>query len=664
MALEQTTFEFEDEDASLIEVLTTAGGTDLIGEPMMVYPVSLEFPQGIAPTNVPTPAPETPPADLSTEQKVERAIAAITRLLVDKRPISVAYSGGKDSSVMGALVLEAARRMKEDGLDIPPILFTHARTGIDNPAMDMVAKMEIERIRAYAKRLDLPVRVDIAEPSLNDSWAVRIISGRALPTFANSSTRDCAISWKLIPQKRQRKAAFKELKASGEPVVLVGVRFEESASRAARMTERGELDTEIWNEEVRNKDGKLQRVEHRLSPIAHWTQDDVWIFLSELTSGERQSYTDAKDLWDVYRDGGNTSCAVVSDDVMKANAKACGARFGCALCTAVGRDKSLESMLESDQKYQYLVPLNRLQRFLVDTQYDMSRRNWLGRTIQDDGFIAIAPDAYSSEMQKELLSYALTIDRDEARDARRLGIEPRFNLITVEQLIAIDAIWSIQGYHKRPFEAWHLWDAVYNQGQSFIPPEVNSSLFEKKIPRPRWLYVGNDWDSDPGFSPVYSGARHLMADFTGATESGGCMHNMELGDGRIVMAIEHSDMFDVQGAGEFLAFEVGEEGFHEKFEGSDSGAAFQHYQMLGTIATSKKHIGTIDDMLRRSAWKGRHGTFDMDVPELLYRSVSDAERKEGIKCPEGQQTLGEILSDKLDAMHEARERGSWAKMQG
>lgn len=671
--------------AEIVETLVNAEGTELLAEPTLILPIHLfprpslaAAPEGsVQARSAPTfgdsyPAGEAqPPADqdptlLPTAAKVERALQAIGLLIEQRRPLAVAYSAGKDSSCVGVLVAEAARQAKVAGKPVPPILFTHARTGVDNPAMDMVAQAEINRIREYAAEHDLPIRVDIAEPSLNDSWAVRIISGRALPTFANSATRDCSISWKVTPQKRQRKKAFKELKACGEPVVLMGTRYEESASRAARMSQRGELDTVIWTETVTNpKTGKVLRTEDRLSPIAFWTQEDVWAFLSELSSGERRGYTDAKELWDVYRDGGNSSCVVVSDDIMKANAKACGARFGCATCTAVGRDRSLEAMLEADPKYAYMVPLNKLQRFLVDTQYDLERRLWLGRTIDEDGYIAIAPDAYGPAMQRELLRYALTIDRDEAAAAAREGLAPRFRLVSEQQLVAIDAMWSAQGYQPRAFEAIHIWSEIYEKGQSFYPPEIDTSKFSKKIPGPRYLYVGNSWDDDSGYSDVYSGARHLMADFVGATETGGCMHNIELKDGRVVMAMEESDMLEVDAEGccEFFQWEVGESRVHERFAQAAPGYAFTHYQMLGTISTSRRHLGIIDKMLRRAAWKERHGTFDMSTEELLHRSVSKAERDAGLPCPPGQMTLQEELAERLAAEHAARTAGAYRPRQ-
>ncbi|MFK4706123.1 DNA sulfur modification protein DndC [Roseateles asaccharophilus] len=600
--------------------------------------------------------------NLSTEDKVARSRAAIHRVFDAGHPIVIAYSAGKDSTVMLYLVLDVAVERKAQGLPMNQILITHASTQIDNPAYEEITRAEIEKIRAFIALHDLPARLDIATPALNDTWAVRIISGRALPTFANSSTRDCSVTLKIQPQQRQRKAALKALSVAGEPVIMVGTRFDESPSRNARMRDRGETDDQLWLEEVRAPNGKKIRDELRLSPICFYSQEDIWVILAELQAGARTSYTDAAAIWEAYRDGGNTSCAVVSDDVMKAAAKACGARFGCALCAAVGRDKSLESMIESDEKYGFMRNLNRLQRFIVDTQYDMSRRQWVGRTITKDGFIALAPDAYSPEMQRDLLRYALTLDRDEAVAARQLRIKPRFELVSLQQLVAIDIIWSMQGHQPRPFEAWHIWCEVNEQGRSFYPPEVAAiAAADKKVPKPKWLYVGRDYDSDSGTSDFYTGARHIMADMVGATESGGCQPNIELGDGRVVMAVDKSDFFEVDfdGAMEFFSWEICEERRHEKTAHLDSGEAFRHYQMLGTFSTGLRHLGEQDYMLRRASWKRRHGVFEMTREELLAISVNDAERAAGVRAPQGVKSLPERLADKINAEHERREAGRW-----
>lgn len=594
---------------------------------------------------------------LPTEAKVRRAKDAIGHVFELGHPTAVAYSAGKDSTILLYLVLEVARERRAQGLPLPTILVTHAQTKVDNPAYEQVANGEIQRVRAYSAVHGLPVRVDIAEPSLNDSWAVRIISGRALPTFANSTSRDCSISLKLLPQQRQRKLALKELSAIGEPVVMVGTRFDESVHRNAAMAARGERDSEIWVQEIRNGTGKLLREELRLSPICHFSQEDVWVLLAEMQTGERQSFTDAKAIWEAYRDGGGSSCAVVSDDALKAAAKACGARFGCWSCAAVGRDRSLEAMVESDPKYEFMRGLNCLQRFIVDTQYDMSRRQWVGRTITQDGFIAIGPDAYSAEMQRDLLRYALTLDKLERRAAAVLRISPRFEIVSLRQLVAIDIIWAMQGHQPRPYEAMHVYMDVNEKGGNYFPPSVDASRFEKKVPKSKWLYVGRDYDSDDGNSDMYTGARNLMADVVGSSGSGGCAANTTLGNGRIVMDVDRTPFFEVdeEGAGLFLEWEIYESRLHERTQHLSPGEAFRHYQLLGTFSTSMRHLGDQDYMLRRADWKRRHGVFAMSTEQLLSRSVTDAERAAGLKSPAGFSLLSDDYQASLKAAHARRE---------
>lgn len=599
--------------------------------------------------------------NLPTKEKIARASAAIHAIFEAGHPVAVSYSAGKDSTVLLYLVLEVARQRQAAGQRLAYILITHANTGIENPAYAKVAEDEIQRIRAYAVSLGLPLRVDVVQPSLNDSWAVRIISGRALPTFPNSSKRDCSYSWKVVPQERQRKAALKELSEVGQPVVMTGTRFDESDHRFEAMMTRGERDSEVWVKEVRNQKGDFVRNELQLSPICFFSQEDVWVILAELQAGERASFTDAKDIWEAYRDGGGTSCAVVSDDAMKASAKACGARFGCSLCAAVGRDKSLEAMIESDPKYAFMKGLNRLQRFIVDTQYDASRRQWIGRTITKDGYLAIGPDAYSPEMQRDLLRYALTLDRNERAAARGLGIKPRFQLVSEEQLFAIDIIWSMNRVQPRSFEAVRIWQEVNEQRKSFYPPEVNSAQFPKKLPRARWLYVGPSYDSDKGYSDVYSGGRSLMHDFTGATETMGCRENVELGSGHKVLAVERTPYFEVHAEGieMFMAFSVGEEDILNSPYAADPGWAFTVYQSLGTFSTSTRHLVDQDEILRRADWRRRHGVEQLTTEQLLARCVTDTQRAAGLQCPDGQTTLPHDFQVRLAAEHARREATYW-----
>lgn len=181
------------------------------------------------------------------------------------------------------------------------------------------------------------------------------------------------------------------------------------------------------------------------------------------------------------------------------------------------------------------------------------------------------------------------------------------------------------------------------------------------MPSPKWLYVGPDYDSDRGYSDVYSGGRNILADLNGVTESGGCAPNVEFSDGRVIMSVQRSPSFEVgrAGAEDFMVFCIGEERIHLRPEAADAGEAFRQYQMLGSFTTSLRHQADQDDMLRRADWRRRHGVNQMSPKQLLARCVSDSQRAAGLRCPEGMTTLDEDYQARLDAEHARRTAGRW-----
>jgi 3'-phosphoadenosine 5'-phosphosulfate sulfotransferase (PAPS reductase)/FAD synthetase len=558
--------------------------------------------------------------DLPQERLLQvQSESAIARLLQAGHPLLIAYSGGKDSTAVLTLALNAARELKRAGHSVPRIIITHGDTGIENPLVEALAEREMQKARDFGRAHGIDVVAEVARPSLNDSWAVSILSGRRLPTFSNASSRDCTVNWKITPMVRLRKRllAVAPGQDAARPVTLIGTRFDESDGRAARMRERGESALEPWE-----KDGALY-----LSPIADWTSDDVWGFLGELRSGQLEGFSDSAEIFDLYAQAGGTSCAVVADMATEGakKSRACGARFGCALCTAVGRDRSLENMLESDNSLAWLRPLNALQRFLVDTQYDLRRRSWLGRTIDAEGFVKVYPDTYSFGMLSELLRYALTIDVIEARESRAAGLfSPRFQLVSPEALIAIDAQWSLQGIADRPYAAIAIWREVYLQGKRFFPP-VGLKFEQKPFPAPRYLYVGEDWEN--GRRSQYGGMRDALLDL--ARFDGDTGHRV-LKDGRVILSMESSALFsiDPEGAMMFLDWEA-EDALAQHYDqrGASGARAFFHYVELGLLETSTKHQSVIDAMMRRAAWKRRNGLAgDVSLDQLLAQSICATEK--------------------------------------
>lgn len=572
------------------------------------------------------PTPSAPAWDMpeEIEGKIERAEKVLTNIMRKGMPVCVSWSAGKDSSVVLNLVLSAAAKMSARQETVPPIVITHADTGIESPEMHVYARHEMTLVKNFARQHRLRLRIDVAHPNLSDQWPVRIIGGRALPPFPGTN-HDCTQDWKIKPMAKLRKHVLKELQALSaqadplaqpEPVVLIGTRYDESAERERNMRERGESDIEIR----RGLDANGRPSHLFISPIAFWDTDSVWTYLGMAQAGMFPAYSDFKETFRVYADAQGTSCVIVAEDMSRANkaAKACGARHGCSLCTAVGQDKSMENMLAHDRRYDYMRGLNELRNFLVNTRWDMDRRAWVGRTIKD-GYVRIGPDAYSPAMMEELLRYTLTIDMDERHAAARAGVKPRFELVDIKQLFAIDAMWSLQAFH-RPFHALKIYDEIVRQGKRYPVPRVAPFERVKELPA-RYLFVGQDWDE--GREMTYNGLRSAVHELV-RREGDGCMGNRTLASGKEVMAISTGPMldFDVEAA-YFVLDELPRllREHHDQPHCSPT-EAYHYYARLGMMTVKAGLEGEVDSMLRRSNFKVRHGLAEtVDVQALWARAL-------------------------------------------
>lgn len=387
---------------------------------------------------------------LRDETPEAAALAAMTAALRAGHPLAVAYSGGKDSSVLANLALTAAAAVHKAG-GRALLVITHADVGaVENPEIRSLVRDELGRMQRFALARGLDLRIRVAHPPQFDSFAVRVIGGRALPAFPDSR-RDCTSSWKREPSERVLRQLAQELRRAGwrEPVLMTGVRRDESTVRAGSIARRGEQAARLWTDQA----GRL-----RLSPLLDWTTDDVWGYLGLCRQGAIEAYSDFDDVLRVYQDAGGSSCVVVADAEMERHAKPCASRFGCWACTAVREDRSLRQMIESEPgRYGYMRPLAALRDFIAHTQYDWSRRQFIGRTIKE-GFITIAADTYAPSMLAELLRYALSAQK-------ATGIE----IVSAAQLIAIDARWSLYVGASEENVTFHWAPDASSQHRSTIP---------------------------------------------------------------------------------------------------------------------------------------------------------------------------------------------------
>ncbi|MHB8474501.1 MAG: 3'-phosphoadenosine 5'-phosphosulfate sulfotransferase [Gammaproteobacteria bacterium] len=414
-----------------------------------------------------------------------------------------------------------------------------------------------------------------------------------------------------------RKRVFAELgKDAKKPVTLIGTRFDESPDRRRRMEQRGET----WDKPWTGDDGGLY-----LSPIAVWSEDDVWTYLGSARNGEIPSHTNYNDLWEIYTAGSGTTCAVVADMALGSTGKSrpCSSRTGCFVCVAVGeKDKSLSAMIDNEpDKYAYLTGLNNLRNFLFATRFDWSRRSWISRTL-NQGWLEIQPDLYAPRMLEELLRYCMTCDADERAAAARLGITPRFQIINEQVLIAIDAEWSRLGYFA-PFHALAIYRDIVVDDNRYPVPSI-PTFARTPIPAPRYVLVGQDWDE--GVEWANTGLRNPMLEmFEGCPIS----NTATLKDGTVVMDVRTDSEFSVDEEGAFLTLDLETDYLLDNHhnDGVRCTFAYHHYLNTGVIALSSGARSKSDAILRRTAFKERHGLTgpEPDVAGLLARSISRKE---------------------------------------
>ncbi len=542
----------------------------------------------------------------SLGEMVARAKRSITQVFEQQRVAAIAWSSGKDSSVVLALALEAAIEAKMAGLQ-PTILVTSSDTLVESPEISWHIKTESRKLKAFAKQHQLNLEFHMSRPTLMSSWQMRVLTGRGLPPYAGTNA-DCSVDLKIRPQRTLRNKLFASHSRDGlPPVTLLGSRMSESDKRSARMSLAGEDGMQI----CQNKDG-----EHILSPLCYWDTDLVWEFIGEVVSGERETYSDFTEMMRIYADAGGTSCAVVSDAILEGlsgkRSGRCGARTGCFVCLQ-SYDKSLRTMVETDERYHYARGLVRYNEYLRAIRYDWNRRCWIGRTVAD-GYLCVQPDTFHPAEVRRQARMLMQLDYDEYLRSQRAGEEQRFSILPLEMLIALDAWWSLTGL-ARPHALWQDWDAIQNGTRFDVPSNVVAAP-ETRQPDARFLYVGKDWDSE-----TWDGLRDVYVE--SLLETSSCKPEVAE-DGLWDVDTEQCFDVDSEGAQLFAMFELPEIMERSKRSMPPGGitAGFKYYMMLGVLQLSHGQRRTVDVELRRTAMKDRMGLCcDYDLQRILAASV-------------------------------------------
>ncbi|MGF6267440.1 DNA sulfur modification protein DndC [Paraburkholderia youngii] len=441
-------------------------------------------------------------------QKMEAAIAVLMGLIRAGHPLCGTASG-KDSTCATIVMLEAVRRVAEEGHVQPAHYISSANTTIENSSLARHIETMLEEVDEHAAAYGLGVTTHIATPSLAMQFVVSTIGrGTLVRTVENGvragkRTRACATDWKLIPQGRLRAALERDATARGDREIctVLGNRIAESASRGVAMLARAESAIAP----TRDANDALS-----ISPLRDWSVDDVWLMLTMFADEEKRPFPCAfsvrsiERLSDLYRAGNDGMCGVVLGE--SGQRTACGSRFGCVFCCVVGdRDKSLESMIR-EPEHAYMAGLNDFRNYLLATQWDLKRRELVGRSLSSAGYVRVQPDVLSFWERMNLLRYLLTLDaleieRAEQHDADlAAGLIPdtpenrdlcdvQFEMITPSQLVAIDFMLSMHHYAPHAFPAVSAWYEVHRLGRRYRIPKVDT--FPKvPITNHGWFRVG------------------------------------------------------------------------------------------------------------------------------------------------------------------------------
>ncbi|WP_304526771.1 hypothetical protein [Halomonas sp. I5-271120] len=589
-------------------------------------------------------------------EKAEPAIHRIGELIDEGYTLSCACSFGKDSSVVLVLMLEAIRRRVEAGLYVPTCYVSHSNTEVENPAMDVYTNAQIVDLQAYCERHHLPVEVVYVTPSLSSSFTYATIGRGKLPIFAGAS-RACSIDWKLRPQQKALKHILSTLQNPGDLVTLLGTRFSESTVRGGNMRGRGDGGMAL----VPTDSGG-----YTCAVIADWELTDVWEMLvacDEKRQGPYRTYvSDFSWCLELYKDANEGMCSIITGD--GGNRAACGSRHGCMTCCATGdRDKSMESMIASGpSKHGHLEGINQFRNFLIQTRWDMSRREILGRKVSKAGYFGVAPTNYSAEMRRDMLRYLLTLDvleeeRAEEHDAAMFrgdvsdeGLEmiqslrgPTYQVITPKKLLAIEFAWSLSHGFDHAFPALSIWYEIRVLGERYPIPPMDT-VQKAGVPSMCWFKIpeGEGPAHEAGLQDALI-AKSNLSQYPERPPMRTVRDRYE-GKPRQIVYYEEADEMEVDAAEATLFVEAFDE---ERYLASKSFRSWESAKILlnhGLVTLGRGKASDYDELARRAQYwdrlQQRLGTQGLEE-YLQEQSISDADHNRLLEELEQQQEESE-----------------------
>ena len=300
----------------------------------------------------------------------------------------VGFSGGKDSTLLLQLVLEAVLSVPPDSRTRPIYILSND-TLVESPIYQSNVLKALTRIEDGLPALNVPVHIVKTHPE--DDWTFWVnLLGRGYPA-PNRNFRWCTDRMKIRPTT---KFIREQVDAAGEAILILGVRKAESIARAQRINAYTSSANERLNPHNDIKGCLIFR------PIVDLTNEDVWCILLNARPPWGGNH---RELVTLYRNAHGGECPfVVSED----DTPSCGsssARFGCWTCTVVDKDNSLSALI--DAGFEYLEPLSDFRERLKQVSDNPEYRS----KIRRNGQPGLGP--LTMEARKMLLSELIEVQK-------------------------------------------------------------------------------------------------------------------------------------------------------------------------------------------------------------------------------------------------------------
>lgn len=371
----------------------------------------------------------------------------------DNRPWMIGYSGGKDSTMLCCLVFDMLKTIPKEKRN-KDIYIVSSDTLVENPVVRNYMHRMSEMINEVGK--DLRIKSDIIYPKMEQSFWCKVI-GLGYPTPEPPGFRWCTERLKIHPMNDY---TLNKIHANGEVVLLLGVRKAESTYRA-RGLEAREIDGKLL---VPHSDIENAYVYNPLTDIPN---EKVWEYL--LSDDAITPWgSDNKYLFSLYQGEVMGEEQSVIGEIDKDKIPVTGnSRFGCWICTMVKEDKSLKAFI--DRGEEWLVPLRDYRNWLIELRNNPDAREKKRRNgnvyIKADGEIGLGP--FTFEARKKMLEKLLELE-----------LETGLDLITIDELRIIDAMWDKEGDISRR----ELCDLYYRIKKKYLPwDEYKTPIFDEDV---------------------------------------------------------------------------------------------------------------------------------------------------------------------------------------